>query len=57
MEKSVTTKGTVLMRVTDDGEIMVTEPNGRMRFMGWVKAICLGWRAMRQGFKVEVDDA
>lgn len=55
--KSQMTKGTVLMRVTDDTEVMVTEPGGRMRFMGWFKAIWFGWCAMRAGYKVKVDDA
>lgn len=49
------TKGIILMRVTDDGEVMITEPSGRMRFMGFLKAISFGWQAMRQGYKVEIE--
>lgn len=46
----------VITRITDDGEIMVTMPSGRVTFMGWWAAIRLVWHAVRRGFKVKVEE-
>jgi hypothetical protein len=53
-----TTKGTIHMAVSsgDDREIIATLPSGRVIFMGWLKAIWFGWCAMRDGYKVEVEE-
>ena len=46
-------KETVIMHATDEGEVMVTMPDGRTAFMGLWDAIKLMWRAMRCGYRVK----
>jgi hypothetical protein len=56
MSEFETAKPTVLMRVTGAGEIMVTEPCGRMRFMGPIKAIGVAWVAIRRGWRIGLEE-
>lgn len=48
-------KGTILTSVTDEGEVLVTMPNGRMSFMGFWQAIKFVSRALFSGYRVEVE--
>jgi hypothetical protein len=47
---------TILTSVTDDGEVLVTTPDGRMRFMGFWTAIRFVVGAIRKGYAVKVED-
>lgn len=46
----------IVTRLTDDSEIMVTLPSGRVTFMGWWGGIRFVCRAIFHGFKVKVED-
>lgn len=48
-------KPTILTSVTDEGEVLVTMPNGRMTFMGFGRAIKFLVRMMGSGYRVEVE--
>lgn len=48
-------KGTIITSVTDEGEVLVTMPNGRMTFMGFWQAVKFVWSAMFKGYRVEVE--
>lgn len=55
MSQSNVTRTFIILRVTYDGEIMVTDVDGRIRFMGWIKALRLAWSALRQGIDVRIE--
>jgi hypothetical protein len=48
-------KPTVLTSVTDEGEVLVTMPNGRMVFMGFWDATKFVCRAVFSGHRVAVE--
>lgn len=49
-------KETILTSVTDEGEVLVTMPGGRMVFMGFWEAAKFAWRAIFQGYDVKVEE-
>lgn len=49
------TKPTILTSVTDEGEVLVTMPNGCMTFMGFWQAIKFVMRATWNRHRVEVE--
>jgi hypothetical protein len=46
----------IVTRVTQEGEIMVTLPSGRVMFMGFLVGARFVIDATRNGFKVTVED-
>lgn len=46
----------ILTRVTDEGEVLVTMPDGQMVFMGFWEAARFVLGAVFRGFEVGVDD-
>lgn len=48
-------KGPILTSVTDEGEVMVTMPGGRMVFMGFWEAAKFVWRAIFRGYDVRLE--
>ena len=49
-------KPTILTSVTDEGEVMVTMPSGRLMFMGFWEAMEFVSSATFKGYTVKVED-
>lgn len=47
---------TILARVSDAGEVLVTLPDGRMIFMNFWSAVVFCCRAVFRGYRVKVED-
>lgn len=48
-------KPPILTSVTDEGEVLVTMPGGRMVFMGFWEATKFAYRALFKGYDVKVE--
>jgi hypothetical protein len=49
-------KPVIQTSVTDEGEVLVTLPDGRMVFMGFWEATKFVWRAIFKGYDVKVEE-